>query len=119
MAEPSAFISNTGKDSVGQDAVRPRRTFKASFDHRTNNEYQVLIDFFESMQASVSPFQWTEPASGVVYTMRFSGDDYEVVYEDEAQSSPIGQLSFMFVECPINVVPSTLTVRLLADSSLI
>jgi hypothetical protein len=118
-ASPILITSSTGKDRVAAIEQRPRRGFKFSFDNRQAAEYQLLISFFEAMQAKTRPFNWTHPITGEVFILRFNSDDYTEDYQayDAQSGSPIAQIAFDVVETTMNVVP-VYTFRLLADSSL-
>ena len=100
--------SVTGKDRQSFPQIRGPRSFKFVFDSRTSSEYQLLIDFFELMQAKVRPWNWTHPLTGEQFILRFNSDDYNVSYTDYSSQlqSPIAKLSFDVIETTINIVPT-------------
>lgn len=105
---PIVITSNTGHARSAVTQVRPRRTFKMLFDNRTSGQYQLLIDFFDFMQARTKPFNWTHTFSGEQFVLRFDSDDPEITYKDQSQipASPIAKLTLPCIESPVGVVPA-------------
>lgn len=52
---------------------RPTRLFKTGFTSITGADKQVLDDFYDLVAGGSVIFDWTDPSSGLVYAVRFTG----------------------------------------------
>lgn len=51
---------------------KPRRTFKTGFSSITQADYTTLMTFWETVRGGSLIFDWTDPATGTVYQVRFA-----------------------------------------------
>lgn len=79
-----AIVTTTGRPKIVAGSPRPRHGWNLRFDNRSKAELLLLKDFFHEMHGILTPFQWTHPASGTVYAVRFG--------EDQNDFTPIDQI---------------------------
>jgi hypothetical protein len=52
----------------------PRKTFTSGFTSMTNAQKIQLQAFYDTVKGSSLVFDWIDPPSGTVYTVRFTGE---------------------------------------------
>lgn len=115
LEEPSTAAVNGkaadgGRETVISGWIRPRRQFKLSFENRTDDEYQQIIDFFEVMRARNGAFAWTHPETGEQFACRFAEDEYQLSISEHGER-PIASISLQLDEVVVGPV-SALTIDL-------
>ena len=73
-----AMTADAGRETVEGLWPRPRNLFKAVFENRTDEEYQLLLDFHAFMRGRDAAFTWTDEETGRQFACRFDSDDAEV-----------------------------------------
>jgi hypothetical protein len=54
--------------------TRIRKKWILKWTALKNNEYQLLMNFWEQMCGGSQEFQWVNPVTGVSYIVRFTGE---------------------------------------------
>jgi hypothetical protein len=120
-SDVSAVVSDTGRPRLTSTYTRPPNSFNLIYHNRPKDGVQPLIDFFEEMRGSNTPFKWVHPISGEQFAMHFSKDDYEYVPKDSTPVGEEGVIGDMSIEISEVVVGGvgTLSVTLTVDPALL